>query len=501
MKKLLLTLLLIPLLFCGSAFGTTRAVQLDILLSGLIDPNTLGPVAAGTVYFYEAGTSNTKNVWTEKEKTNPYTSYTLSAAGIAQLYGEGEYKIVVKDSDGSTLYTWDDVRLKYPNYYVHSITTDYTQTSADDLLLVDTTGGAVTISGLAAADWQAPLKIILINGTNTLTYDPDGSETIDGDSTKTITAGLTAEIVSDGSNLRSVGGATTSLIDTDQDTQVQVEETADEDIIRGDVGGDEKLYIGADATASYIQVNAVADEDNDTKVQVEESADEDKVRIDVANDEKLLISPDATESYIQVNALIDEDADTGVQVEESADEDTIRFNAGGSEIAYITSSGVFTAADREVGGAPTIANNANGNPNVSDTEFDVDAGITETTWESIGPTGGGAVNIWTAMDSIASDADWIRVQINASANDGAGGTDLSLLVYARKTGSTEAVGFDNRKLAAAQHSADDGDAYAISSVEATIPINANGNFDMQWDSNFTSQNIIMILSGWGYNKE
>lgn len=332
-------ILIACLLLSTSSFASTRAVQIDMLLSGLLDPNTLEPVSAGTVYFYEAGTTTAKNVWTEKEKTSPYTSYTLSDAGVAQLYGEGEYKIVVKDSGGTTLYTWDDIKLKHPNYYVHSISTDYTQTSADDLLLVDTTGGAITISGLPAADWEAPLKIILVNGSNTVTYDPDGSETIDGDATRTVTTGLAAEIVSDGSNLRSVGGARTSLIDTDQDTQVQVEESADEDKIRGDVGGDEKLLISGDATESYIQVNALADEDNDTKVEVESTADVDTVTIDVGGDEKLLLSADATASYIQANALVDEDGDTFVQVEESADEDKIRIDTGGTERVVCDSTG------------------------------------------------------------------------------------------------------------------------------------------------------------------
>ena len=129
--------------------------------------------------------------------------------------------------------------------------------------------------------------------------------------------------------------------DADGDTQIQVEEAADEDIVRVDVAGDEKAYIGEDATASYIQVNSLMDEDADTQVQVEESADEDIVRVDVAGDEKLYIGEDATASYIQVGGLHDEDADTKIQVEEGADDDTIRFDVAGTEVMTLDGAGAI----------------------------------------------------------------------------------------------------------------------------------------------------------------
>ena len=47
--------------------------------------------------------------------------------------------------------------------------------------------------------------------------------------------------------------------------------------------------------------NAIQDTDTDTKIQVEESSDEDKVRIDIAGSEKIVI--DATETAIGVTKI------------------------------------------------------------------------------------------------------------------------------------------------------------------------------------------------------
>lgn len=216
---------------------TTRAIQIELLLDGVFNPTSGEHVSAGTAYFYEAGTTTAKNVWTEKEKTNPYTSYTLNGVGGAQLYGEGNYKIVIKDSSGATVQTLDNIRLEYPYYGIRSVSSaTVTMLSQDDFLLCDTTSNAITINALAAASWTRPLKIQRIAGSNNITFDPSGAETIDGSATLVISSDAIVEIITDGSNLRSAGFRS-SFADTDNDTKIQVEESADEDTIRFDVGG------------------------------------------------------------------------------------------------------------------------------------------------------------------------------------------------------------------------------------------------------------------------
>lgn len=264
----------------------TRAIQIDLLLAGLVHPTTGEAVGSGTVYFYAAGTTTAKNVWTEKEKTNAYTSYSLSAIGTAQLYAEGNYKVVVKDSDGATVQTLDNIRLEFPYYGIRTVIQTGSQLSQDDFLLVNTTSGAVTINALAAASWTRPLKIQRIAGSNGITLDPNGSETVDGSATLTWNSDAIVEIISDGSNLRTAGFRS-SFADADNDTKIQVEESTDEDIIRFDTAGVQRVTIDANGLHGVL-----ADADGDTKIQVEESADEDVIRFDIGGAEVAIIDAD-----------------------------------------------------------------------------------------------------------------------------------------------------------------------------------------------------------------
>ena len=66
------------------------------------------PLASGTVTFYVPGTSTFKTTWQDPAQqvanTNPIT---LDASGEAIIYGQGQYRQVVKDSLGNTI--WDQL--------------------------------------------------------------------------------------------------------------------------------------------------------------------------------------------------------------------------------------------------------------------------------------------------------------------------------------------------------------------------------------------------------
>lgn len=193
---------------------TTRAIQADFLLSGLIDPTTGVPLTGGTVEFYAAGTTTAKNVWTEKEKTNAYTSITLETGGIKQIYGDGIYKILVYDSDSTLKFTWDNIKIRASNSSVLTKIADYTTTTDDDVVLLDTTTGSITVTLHAASTWENFLILKNI-GANTVVIDPNGTETIDGSSTFTM-QGENEYIIlfSDGSNIRSASGNTMTFSNT-----------------------------------------------------------------------------------------------------------------------------------------------------------------------------------------------------------------------------------------------------------------------------------------------
>jgi len=84
------------------------------------------------------------------------------------------------------------------------------------------------------------------------------------------------------------------IADDDTDTLIQVEESADEDVIRFDVGGVEKAVLDSsglsitgdiEVSGSYVGLSSdsVRDADNDTKVEVEVTADSDAIRFTTAS--------------------------------------------------------------------------------------------------------------------------------------------------------------------------------------------------------------------------
>ena len=163
----------------------TRALQLDILLSGLRDPDTLAPLAGGTVYFYAAGTTTPKNVWSEKAKTNAYTSVTLDANGSLAnpYYGDGWYKIVVKDSDGNTEYTWDQCYFQSNAFSVVTKVGTYTATPDDDVIICS---GTFTLNLQTVSNFEHPITVVPTSGSS-ITVEPYGDETISGETNITVT--------------------------------------------------------------------------------------------------------------------------------------------------------------------------------------------------------------------------------------------------------------------------------------------------------------------------
>lgn len=72
-------------------------------------PGTALPLVGGTLYTYAAGTSTPKTTWQDAAGTTPNTNpITLDSTGSALIYWTGNYKVVLKDSLGNTVYTVDN---------------------------------------------------------------------------------------------------------------------------------------------------------------------------------------------------------------------------------------------------------------------------------------------------------------------------------------------------------------------------------------------------------
>lgn len=111
------------------------------------------------------------------------------------------------------------------------------------------------------------------------------------------------------------------------------------------------------------------------------------------------------------------------------------------------------------------------------TSFDIATNI-GATFETVGPTGSGATNIWAALDDLPSGAVAVTITLPMALTGGTTGDAYDFLIYARAAGSSTAVGartrighcsFINRSAAT------EGDG---STVIVDIPVSASGIFEM-----------------------
>lgn len=87
---------------------SATATIIDFLLNQQRDSST--SLVNGTVTFYAAGTTSLKPIWTDSLKvTEALNPYTLDSRASAILYGDGNYKIVLKNANGVVIATWDNI--------------------------------------------------------------------------------------------------------------------------------------------------------------------------------------------------------------------------------------------------------------------------------------------------------------------------------------------------------------------------------------------------------
>lgn len=190
----------------------TRAIQDPLQILGFRDPTTDAVLAGGSVEFYAGGTTNAKEAWEDKDKLTAVTSVTLDSAGQAQLYFDGTYKFIVKNAAGTTRYTLNNLKYQARNTLTKTITADYQCTAEDDYILVNTDGGAVTITLLAVAGVVAPITIKNIGSSSlNVTVDGSGAELIDGAATATLADNTSQQYVTDGIQWYGAGIATGNI--------------------------------------------------------------------------------------------------------------------------------------------------------------------------------------------------------------------------------------------------------------------------------------------------
>ena len=139
--------------------------------------------------------------------------------------------------------------------------------------------------------------------------------------------------------------SSTSILDADSDTKIQVEESADEDIIRFDTAGTERMTIsaaGVVATVGALTAGGVLTASGgiaDGATATTQSASDNSTKL-------------ATTAYVDTglgalssDSITDADDDTKIQVEESADEDKIRFDIAGAQLAVLDADALDIAGN------------------------------------------------------------------------------------------------------------------------------------------------------------
>lgn len=70
------------------------------------------PYAGGSVFFYVPTTTTFKNTWSDPEKSSLNTNpVLLDANGEAVIFGDGEYRQILKDVNGNQI--WDQISIQY----------------------------------------------------------------------------------------------------------------------------------------------------------------------------------------------------------------------------------------------------------------------------------------------------------------------------------------------------------------------------------------------------
>lgn len=120
------------------------------------------PLSGGSVGFYIPSTTTPKTTWQDATQSTPNANpVVLDAAGRAIIYGSGQYRQIVKDSDGNTI--WDQLTTGAPVFNSSSTsiasntTTDLGSTNSNNV----TVSGSTTINNFgASASLASPMYFV-----------------------------------------------------------------------------------------------------------------------------------------------------------------------------------------------------------------------------------------------------------------------------------------------------------------------------------------------------
>jgi len=161
-----------------------RVKQFEILANGVYYN---GSAFAGWVKFLAAGTSDTKNAYTDTSKSSSFTKKQLSTGAPTTAFGDGLYKLEFytedPDNDGATAtFTVDYYEAEGNVGDTTVVSSSPHNSDSDDHVLILTTSATINLD--YAANYRHPISIFILGTGVTLTLTSTYSEYINGVSSK-----------------------------------------------------------------------------------------------------------------------------------------------------------------------------------------------------------------------------------------------------------------------------------------------------------------------------
>ena len=115
-------------------------------------------------------------------------------------------------------------------------------------------------------------------------------------------------------------------------------------------------------------------------------------------------------------------------------------------------------------------------------EFDIDNDVIENAWETVGPTGSGATNIWTGIDDLPNNATVLLVNMKLSVTSAASGSQ-GISVYAASGDASSPVDSENNIIGNLFRVAGAGSEILENKTSSImIPLGAGSIFKIKWSA-------------------
>jgi len=129
--------------------------------------------------------------------------------------------------------------------------------------------------------------------------------------------------------------------------------------------------------------------------------------------------------------------------------------------------------------------------------LDLVASLTESTWESVGPTGSGADNVWTPMDVLPSNATILIASLRIRAEKSSTGRCDASVYWTYGDDGSPALGTgEAHRNYFSKSTVDSSESYDQGSAQILIPLGpTNQDFQLYWGSNGDNDAIYMDYVG------